>query len=231
MRPATRRPAQRLRHKRRSVPRRSGPGCNWSTKRARAGRALHMPKIVENAILIYTDGSLYRKGLRGGYGFLFVYVDPLGNETTLDTHAPPGIGGTTGNRMELQACIDAFGKVSDFEQFAGVHQIVLRTDSQYVSEHYLNAFGSWPKSKWLNSKGRPIENADLWRDFAREFKKVRKRVVIEWVKRARKGQGQRPVQRSGGQAGEAIGQKSAESTRVSFIGSPKVSARRTKSAA
>jgi ribonuclease HI len=146
-----------------------------------------MQKIVENAILIYTDGSLYRKGLRGGYGIVFVHVDSVGEETILDRHAPPGIGGTTSNRMELEACIDALGKVGDLEQFGSVNRIVLRTDSQYVTKHYLNAFGSWARIKWRNMQGRPIENADLWKDFVRAYRKIRKPIAIEWVKGHAKG--------------------------------------------
>jgi ribonuclease HI len=66
-----------------------------------------MPRLIENALVIYTDGSLIWKGRKGGYGLVFVHVDDLGNEVVVGEYAPPGIAGTTGNRMELQACVDA----------------------------------------------------------------------------------------------------------------------------
>ena len=59
-------------------------------------------KIVENALVIYTDGSLYPKGRKGGYGIVFLYFDDVGEEHFITSHEPIGIAGTTGNRMELE---------------------------------------------------------------------------------------------------------------------------------
>lgn len=70
-----------------------------------------MAKIIENAILVYTDGSLYPKGRRGGFAIVFVHVDRIGQETIIDTHSPPGVTGTTNNRMELQASIAGLARV------------------------------------------------------------------------------------------------------------------------
>jgi ribonuclease HI len=141
-----------------------------------------MPKIVEDALLIYTDGSLYPRGRRGGYGVAFIHVDQLGNESHVADHAPPGIRGTTNNRMELQACIDALKMAPEMVCYPHVQRIVIRTDSRYVASNYLNALGNWARSGWRNMQERPVENADLWKDFKRERGKIRKPFEIQWIK-------------------------------------------------
>jgi ribonuclease HI len=146
-----------------------------------------MPKIVEDALLIYTDGSLYPKGCKGGYGVVFIHVDGVGREFVVSEHAPPGIVGTTGNRMELQACIDALTLAPEIACFTGVSKIVIRTDSRYVTSNYLNALGAWRLSRWHNRDGRPLDNADLWKELVRAYGKIRKRTLIEWVKGHGKG--------------------------------------------
>lgn len=146
-----------------------------------------MPKIVEDALLIYTDGSLYPKRRKGGYGIVFVHVDLVGEEIVIGEHSPPGISGTTNNRMELQACVDALKMAPDQACFPVVGQIVIRTDSRYVASNYFNALGSWPSNDWKNWKGRPIENADLWKAFKRIHGKIHKPFDIQWVKGHGKG--------------------------------------------
>ncbi len=146
-----------------------------------------MPKIVEDALLIYTDGSLYPKGRRGGYGVVFIHVDAVGEERVISEHSPPGISGTTGNRMELQASIDALKMAIDLDCFPTIKQVVIRTDSRYVVDNYRNALGSWRTRRWKNLQGRPIENTDLWKCFVRAYGGVHKRVEVQWVKGHGKG--------------------------------------------
>lgn len=146
-----------------------------------------MPRIVEDALLVYTDGSLYPKGRKGGYGVVFIHVDQIGQETVVSEHAPPGIVGATGNRMELQACIDALKLAPQIGCFTTVNKLVIRTDSRYVTSNYLNALGNWRRLRWHNPDGRPVDNADLWKELAKAHGKIRKRVLIEWVKGHGKG--------------------------------------------
>jgi len=146
-----------------------------------------MVKIVEDALLIYTDGSLFPKGRKGGYGIVFIHVDPVGKETVVDEHAPPGISGTTGNRMELQACIQALKMAPDLNCFDTVNRVVVRTDSRYVVDNFHSALGSWRSHQWKNAQGRPVENADLWKNLVRAYGKIHKRVEFEWVKGHGKG--------------------------------------------
>jgi len=151
-----------------------------------------MLKIVEDALLIYTDGSLKPKGRKGGYGIVFVHVDTVGEERVIHEHVPPGIRGTTGNRMELQACIDALRMAPDIDCFQTVSQVVIRTDSQYIVKHYLYALGSWRSRGWRNNQDRPVENADLWKDFVRVYRKIHMRVEIQKVKGHGRGRAKDP---------------------------------------
>lgn len=141
-----------------------------------------MPRIVEHALLIYTDGSLYPKGRKGGYGAVFIHVDRVGNETLIREHAPPGVVSTTGNRMELQACVEALKLAREVDCFNSVGKIVIRSDSMYLTGNYKSALGAWRVAGWRNANGRPIDNADLWKEFVRAHGKLRKRLDIEWVK-------------------------------------------------
>ena len=83
-----------------------------------------MRNTIENALLIYTDGSLY-PGAKGGYGIVFVHVDDIGEETEVDSYNPPGIVGTTGNRMELQACIEGVKMAPTMDCYADVNEVVV----------------------------------------------------------------------------------------------------------
>jgi ribonuclease HI len=151
-----------------------------------------MLRIVEDALLVYTDGSLYPKGRKGGYGIVFIHVNHVGDETQLEEHAPPGARGVTNNRMELKACIDALKRAPEMSCFDGVSKVVLRTDSRYVTGNYRNAIGRWRMSGWRTLAGKPIDNADLWKEFVKVYGKVRKRVEIEWVKAHGRGHAKDP---------------------------------------
>jgi ribonuclease HI len=151
-----------------------------------------VPRIVEDALLVYTDGSLYPKGRKGGYGIVFIHVDHVGHETQVEEHAPPGARGVTNNRMELQACIDALKRAPETKCFDAVSKVVVRTDSRYVTGNYRNALGRWRTSGWRNLDGKPIDNADLWKELVKAYGKVPKRVEIEWVKGHGKGHAKDP---------------------------------------
>jgi ribonuclease HI len=137
--------------------------------------------VYENALNIYTDGSSYSRPRRGGVAIRFVIVDQFGNEV-IEEDALPGHKGATNNEMELLACIKALQHAADCEQIHSVQRVVIFTDSLYVKDNVPRAMFQWPKQKWLNRQGRPIENAALWKDLLRIIKKVPKRVAFEWVK-------------------------------------------------
>ena len=146
-----------------------------------------MTKIVENALVIYTDGSCHPKGRKGGFGILFLHYDDIGNETELDDYVAPSLKGTTSQRMELEACVTALKKAPTMDCYERVYSVVIRTDSRYVSDYYYSALTHWRNNKWCNRHGKPVDNTDLWREFVRAYEKIRKPKTIEWVKGHGKG--------------------------------------------
>jgi ribonuclease HI len=151
-----------------------------------------VPKLIENALVIYTDGSLYPKGRKGGYGIVFVHVNEIGEEEIVREESPPGITqGATGNRMELKACVAGFRLAPEIGCFAKVGKVVVRTDSRYVHDNYKRAM-VWRGQRWRTGDGRPVDNADLWKDFLNAYAKVRKPKLIEWIKGHGKGRFKNP---------------------------------------
>ena len=78
---------------------------------------------------------------------------------------------TTNNRMEITAVLEGLRAVKR------PVSITVFADSQYV----LNAFRlgwlkKWRSSSWLNSKKKPVENADLWK----QLLEVVSRHTIDW---------------------------------------------------
>jgi ribonuclease HI len=146
-----------------------------------------MTKIVENALVFYTDGSCHPKGRKGGFGVLFLYYDDVGNEIELDTYIAPSLKGTTSQRMELAACVKALKMAPKIECYPTVNSVVIRTDSQYIVEYHYSALTHWRGNGWCNRDGKPVDNADLWREFVRAYEKIRKSKLIEKVKGHGKG--------------------------------------------
>ncbi len=138
--------------------------------------------MLEKALNIYTDGSSFSGPRRGGIGIRFITVDGLGNEVIRNLEIP-GYKGATNNQMELYACVAALREARDFLDLSSVDSIEVYTDSQYVSDNYKSAMFTWSGNGWRNRDGRPIANADLWKDLVKLIKKVQPlRVNVHWVK-------------------------------------------------
>jgi ribonuclease HI len=136
---------------------------------------------VDSELIVYTDGSCYPKGRRGGAGFLFVTYDGRGSEI-LEEFPLQGYKGSTNNQMELYACVSALAQLVKDDWPTKVRAILIRTDSMYVVDSHKLALYQWSKNKWRNREGRPVEHAALWRDFVRLIIKCRGRVQLKWVK-------------------------------------------------
>lgn len=138
--------------------------------------------MIENALNIYTDGSSFSGPRRGGIGIRFIAVDGLGNEG-INNSEIPGYKGATNNQMELYACVAALKEARGSYDLRSFNSIEIFTDSQYVADNYLSAMFTWPSNKWRNRDGRPIANADIWKEFVKLIKKVTPlRVNVHWVK-------------------------------------------------
>ncbi|OEF97788.1 ribonuclease H [Vulcanibacillus modesticaldus] len=116
---------------------------------------------------VYTDGACSNNqasgGQPGGWGVVF-------------TDGRKYFGGdpsTTNNRMELKAAIEALKNTPIGSE------VNIYSDSAYV----INAFNqkwipNWIKNGWKTSKGKPVENQDLWM----ELLDLEKERNVKWIK-------------------------------------------------
>jgi iron complex transport system ATP-binding protein len=99
---------------------------------------------------IFTDGACSGNPGPGGWGVL---VRDGGIETELRGGEP----GTTNNRMELLAVIEAL------QSLTAPVQARVYTDSQYVQKGISEWIHSWKQRGWKTAGKEPVKNEDLWR--------------------------------------------------------------------
>lgn len=104
-------------------------------------------------VTIYTDGAC--KSNPGPGGWAFVVIGDAGEE-----HFSGGERGTTNNRMELLAVINALTYI--MEGNAKNDSVKLFTDSQYVKNGITTWIKTWKTNAWRTSARKPVKNQDLW---------------------------------------------------------------------
>lgn len=136
---------------------------------------------IDNALNIFTDGSSLSSPRAGGIGVRFVLIDSSGEEQIQDFDFA-GYPNATNNQMELYACTMSLREAMKLDLPANITKVVIQTDSRYVVDNYKKAMFEWPKTRWCTHSGRPVLNADLWKDLIKCFQKIRMVVEIKWVK-------------------------------------------------
>ena len=118
-------------------------------------------------VTIYTDGACKGNPGPGGWGAILFYGDKK-------KEISGGEAGTTNNRMELMAAIQAL------ELLNRPCKVELHTDSQYVMKGIQEWIRGWKVRGWKTADKSPVKNDDLWKrlDAARE----RHDVDWRWVK-------------------------------------------------
>ncbi len=115
-------------------------------------------------IEIYTDGACLGNPGPGGWGAILMYKDHkkeiCGSES-----------GTTNNRMELKAVIEALRNLKKSSI------VKIYTDSKYVIDGITGWINGWKKNQWRNANRKPVKNSDLWQELDNEVKKHK----IEWI--------------------------------------------------
>jgi ribonuclease HI len=157
--------------------------------------------IIENAINIYTDGSSFSSPRSGGIGIRLVIINSLGQEEVKDILLP-GYAAATNNQMELYACIQGLKEAIRDPAIGGFGRIAIHSDSQYVVENYKRALYVWSKHKWCNYRGKPVDNATLWKELLHNIKKYHKRVDFYWVKGHAKNQHNKAADKLARQSGK-----------------------------
>ena len=110
-------------------------------------------------VIITTDGSSLRNGRKGSPGGFAAVIQKFDeNKEVYDQQIVCGRGDdVTNNMMELNAVIAGLERISE------PSEILVRTDSQYVS----NAFNkgwicSWKSKNWKTSAGVEVKNLEYW---------------------------------------------------------------------
>ncbi|WP_040437166.1 ribonuclease HI, partial [Melaminivora alkalimesophila] len=101
-------------------------------------------------VVIYTDGACKGNPGPGGWGVLL-------RAGELEKELFGGELGTTNNRMELMAVIQALSALKR------PCRVQLYLDSQYVRQGITSWIHGWKKKGWRTAAGQPVKNAELWR--------------------------------------------------------------------
>jgi ribonuclease HI len=124
--------------------------------------------VAEHVVDIYTDGACSGNPGPGGWGALLRYG-------TREKELRGGeAAGTTNNRMELMAAIQAL------ESLTRPSAVRLHTDSTYVMNGLTKWLPRWKLNGWLTSGRQPVKNADLWQRL--DAAVGRHQVQWRWVK-------------------------------------------------
>ncbi len=109
-------------------------------------------KILENSLIVFTDGSSLGNPGPGGYGVLIAYPK-LDELVELGGMKPR----TTNNEMELTAVVSALTYAMN-----NTAQVHIFTDSQYVINGASKWMYGWAKNGWQTAAKEEIKNKALW---------------------------------------------------------------------
>src|SRR5438445_4490379 len=104
---------------------------------------------AQQHVVIYTDGACRGNPGPGGWGALLM----MGS---LEKELFGGERGTTNNRMEMTAVIEALAAL---KRPCGV---TLYLDSEYVRKGITEWIHGWKARGWRTAARAPVKNVDLW---------------------------------------------------------------------
>jgi ribonuclease HI len=107
--------------------------------------------MVRAEVEIYTDGACSGNPGPGGWAAVLLYGEHRKELTGGHEH-------TTNQRMELTAAIEALKALKK------PCKVLLYSDSAYLVNAFQQKwFDNWLARGWKNSKGKPVENQELWK--------------------------------------------------------------------
>ena len=122
-----------------------------------------------NQVVIYTDGACKGNPGPGGWGAVL-------RSGTLEKELFGGELGTTNNRMELMAVIQALAALKR------PCQVQLYLDSQYVRQGITEWIHGWKKKNWRTAAGQPVKNVELWQRLDELAHRAGHVIEWHWVK-------------------------------------------------
>ena len=123
-------------------------------------------------LFAYTAGACSGNPGPGGWGALLIARD--GDRVVKERELSGGEPGTTNNRMELLAAINAL------ESLSRPSTITVVTASQYVKNGVPQWIHGWKRNGWKTAAKKPVKNAELWQRL--DAAQARHDVAWAWVK-------------------------------------------------
>ena len=122
-----------------------------------------------NQVEIYTDGACKGNPGPGGWGVLL-------RSGTLEKELFGGELGTTNNRMELMAVIEALTALKR------PCTVTLFLDSEFVRKGITEWIHGWKAKGWRTSSNQPVKNVELCKRLATLVNTGGHRIEWRWVK-------------------------------------------------
>lgn len=127
------------------------------------------PGISNSQIVIYTDGACKGNPGPGGWGALLT-------SGTTEKELFGGELGTTNNRMEMTAVIEALTALKK------PSVVILYLDSQYVLKGITEWIHGWKARGWRTAAKAPVKNVDLWQKLDALLVSSSHNIDWRWVK-------------------------------------------------
>jgi ribonuclease HI len=122
-----------------------------------------------NEVVAYTDGACKGNPGPGGWGVLL-------RSGTNEKELYGGEPGTTNNRMELTAVIQALSALKR------PCAITLYVDSQYVLKGITEWLPGWKAKGWRTAGKTPVKNVELWQQLDELVRGGGHRIDWQWVR-------------------------------------------------
>ena len=122
-----------------------------------------------NQVEIYTDGACKGNPGPGGWGVLM-------RSGALEKELFGGELGTTNNRMELMAVIEALSALKR------PCAVTLFLDSEYVRKGITEWIHGWKAKGWRTASNQPVKNVELWKRLDTLVNTGGHRIEWRWVK-------------------------------------------------
>lgn len=111
--------------------------------------------MTRKHVTIWTDGSCDTGSGDGGWGYLLRYGRHVRSDSAFEA-------GTTNNRMELTAAVEALRALRE------PCSVTLVTDSQYLKKAFTDGWlDTWLRNGWKTAARKPVKNRDLWEELLR----------------------------------------------------------------
>lgn len=124
--------------------------------------------LPQKKVLIFTDGACSGNPGPGGWGAILRFG-------TAERELSGGEKGTTNNRMELTAVIQALSALKE------PCDVTLYSDSKYVIDAVEKGWArGWRARGWLKADKKPALNVDLWQQLLALLERHNVRFV--WIK-------------------------------------------------